>query len=128
MSDLTKLNKLTAELEDFILGGNSNYFEYKPTKGTIIGFGLYHNDNMAAMRVFCAEGSVFPIHQHKEKEFVIVYDGELEFTVEKETKILNRGDSKIIPPNTKHHFNVNKDSWVLCITIPASPEYPGAKR
>ena len=128
MADLTKLNKLTAELEDFILGSNNNYTEYKPTKGTVIGFGLYHNDNMAAMRTFCAKGTVFPTHQHKEREWVIVYEGELKFTVKDETKTLKRGDFIYIPQDTGHSFNVIEDTWVLCVTIPASPDYPGAKR
>jgi quercetin dioxygenase-like cupin family protein len=43
-----------------------------------------------------------PLHWHDEEQIAFVLEGELEFTVAGETRILRRGDAVVIPPNVPH--------------------------
>jgi quercetin dioxygenase-like cupin family protein len=43
-----------------------------------------------------------PIHWHEEEQITFVIDGEFEFEVAGEKRILRRGDSVVIPPNVPH--------------------------
>jgi unsaturated pyranuronate lyase len=43
-----------------------------------------------------------PVHWHDEEQISVVIDGELEFEVGGETRMLRRGDAVVIPPNTPH--------------------------
>ena len=43
-----------------------------------------------------------PLHWHEEEQISFVIDGELEFEVAGETRLLRRGDAVVIPPNTPH--------------------------
>ncbi|HET7483335.1 MAG TPA: cupin domain-containing protein [Actinomycetota bacterium] len=46
--------------------------------------------------------TVAPIHWHEEEQITFVIDGEFEFEVAGEKRILRRGDSVVIPPNVPH--------------------------
>lgn len=46
--------------------------------------------------------TVAPMHWHEEEQITFVIDGEFEFTVGEETKLMRRGDSVVIPPNVPH--------------------------
>lgn len=46
--------------------------------------------------------TVAPMHWHEEEQITFVIDGEFEFTVGEETKLMKRGDSVVIPPNVPH--------------------------
>lgn len=43
-----------------------------------------------------------PRHLHDEEQVVIIIDGELEFEVGGETRLLGPGDMAVIPPNVPH--------------------------
>ena len=43
-----------------------------------------------------------PVHWHDEEQFTYVMDGEFEFTVAGETRLMRRGDAVVIPPNVPH--------------------------
>jgi quercetin dioxygenase-like cupin family protein len=43
-----------------------------------------------------------PLHWHEEEQIAFALEGELEFTVAGETRVLRRGDSVVIPPNVPH--------------------------
>jgi len=43
-----------------------------------------------------------PLHWHEEEQITYVMDGEFEFTVAGETRIMRRGDAVAIPPNVPH--------------------------
>ena len=46
--------------------------------------------------------TVAPVHWHDEEQITYVMDGELEFEVAGETRLLRRGDAVAIPPNVPH--------------------------
>ena len=43
-----------------------------------------------------------PVHWHDEEQISYVMDGEFEFEVAGETRIMRRGDAVVIPPNVPH--------------------------
>ena len=43
-----------------------------------------------------------PMHWHEEEQISFVVDGELEFEVAGETRVLTRGQAVVIPPNVPH--------------------------
>jgi quercetin dioxygenase-like cupin family protein len=43
-----------------------------------------------------------PVHWHDEEQITLVIDGEFEFEVAGETRVMRRGDAVAIPPNVPH--------------------------
>jgi quercetin dioxygenase-like cupin family protein len=43
-----------------------------------------------------------PLHWHEEEQISFVVDGELEFEIAGETRVLRRGEAAVIPPNVPH--------------------------
>jgi quercetin dioxygenase-like cupin family protein len=43
-----------------------------------------------------------PMHAHEEEQIVIVTDGELEFTIDRETRTMRAGDVATVPPWVPH--------------------------
>ena len=46
--------------------------------------------------------TVAPMHWHDEEQITFVIDGEFEFQVGDEKRVLRRGESVVIPPNVPH--------------------------
>ncbi len=53
-----------------------------------------------------------PVHWHDEEQVTYVMDGELEFEVAGETRILRRGEAVVIPPNVPHGARTHGSSCV----------------
>jgi len=107
-------------------------------EGTFIGFGLHKEKGVAVQRVFMSKGTNIPEHQHSENEYALCYSGKFELITEgnnvmvngtksESPHILTPGDAAFFPPDTKHSAIILKDTWIVCVTIPASEEYPDAK-
>lgn len=50
-----------------------------------------------------------PLHWHDEEQIAFVLEGEFEFTVAGETRILRRGDAVVIPPNVPHEARTHEE-------------------
>lgn len=61
--------------------------------------------------------AVIPSHKHPHEQITYIIEGELEFTVEDETRILRKGDGVVISSNHEHSAKVLKapakavDAW-----------------
>jgi quercetin dioxygenase-like cupin family protein len=53
-----------------------------------------------------------PVHWHDEEQISFVLDGEFEFEVAGEKRILRRGDAVVIPPNVPHGARTHESSCV----------------
>ena len=51
-----------------------------------------------------------PVHWHDEEQISIVIDGEFEFEVAGETRLMRRGDAVVIPPNVPHGARTHESS------------------
>jgi quercetin dioxygenase-like cupin family protein len=56
---------------------------------------------MAAFVRF-APDTVAPVHWHDEEQITIVLEGELEFEVGGDKRVVRRGEAVVIPPNVPH--------------------------
>ena len=80
MTNFDKMVAATEKLppiESLILTEKAGNIEYD-CDGTTLGFCLYNNGNVAVQRIFTSKGTYFPEHKHGEREFGIVYNGEIE--------------------------------------------------
>jgi quercetin dioxygenase-like cupin family protein len=51
-----------------------------------------------------------PLHWHDEEQVSFVLEGELEFEVGGETRVLRRGEALVIPPNVPHAARTHEGS------------------
>ena len=61
-----------------------------------------YGENLMLSRVEMEQGAVIPTHSHPHEQGGIVLEGQLELTIDGETRILQTGEMYIIPPNTVH--------------------------
>lgn len=59
-------------------------------------------DRLMANFVAFEPNVVAPVHWHDEEQMSIVLEGEFEFEVGSEKKLVRRGDAILIPPNVPH--------------------------
>ena len=59
-------------------------------------------DNVMANLVHIDPHTEAPVHWHEEEQISIVIDGEFEFEVNGEKRLMKRGDAVVIPPNVPH--------------------------
>ncbi len=50
--------------------------------------------------------SVIPSHKHAHEQITYIVEGEMEFTLEGETKVLRAGDGVVIPSNQEHNAKI----------------------
>ena len=122
------LKKLTEELPplfgDITQKRVSGAVDVDMDKGDGFGLNLLHQPEIAVSRWYSPKGSLFPRHQHSEREWIIVYRGELTLHVECGDKVLGAGDSFVVPPHVPHSASFRQDCWYIAITIPASKDFP----
>jgi quercetin dioxygenase-like cupin family protein len=53
-----------------------------------------------------APDAVIPPHRHPHEQITYVMEGEMEFTLEGETRILKAGEGAVIPPDQEHGARV----------------------
>jgi quercetin dioxygenase-like cupin family protein len=126
---LTKLKLMTEGMApslDAFACTTSNVVEYEMDKGTAIAFGLWKQPNIAVSRTFFSGGSLFPEHSHNEKEYLIVYQGQLDVTVEGKIISVTSGDTITICPGQAHSAEAIGDTRLIAITIPAAEGFPEA--
>jgi quercetin dioxygenase-like cupin family protein len=63
---------------------------------------LYHSDQLTFGHLVLEEGAVLPQHHHIHEQWTHVIEGQLEFTLEGETKLMTPGISVFIPSDAVH--------------------------
>lgn len=56
-------------------------------------------------------------HHHSSEQIGIVLEGEIEYTIEGETKLCKKGDMFIVPPNAHHALLVASDKPAKLVDI-----------
>ena len=46
--------------------------------------------------------SIVPMHKHPHEQITFIIEGEMEFTLGNETRVLGKGEGVAIPPNEEH--------------------------
>jgi len=53
-----------------------------------------------------APRAVVPQHKHPHQQITFILEGEMEFTLDGETRVLRKGEGVTIPPNVEHDARV----------------------
>ena len=125
--NLIKLKALTEVLDFGAVVRKSDTPEIKEFEvdhGTSYMVGLYKANDLAVARVYSSAGCKFPPHQHDEWELIIVYQGEIHLNFDDKVIKLKEKEFYYVEPGIKHGAFYPVDSWVLCVTMPASPDFP----
>lgn len=68
--------------------------------------------------------AVIPSHQHPHEQITYVIKGEMEFTMDGETKVLHEGDGVIVQSNKEHGARVlSKQTKVIDAWYPIREDY-----
>ena len=89
----------TAEIP---VAGLGEGLRFKP----VFGRGLLLN------HVYFAPHAAAPMHRHPEEQMGVVLEGELEFEIAGETRVVRAGDIWVIPPNAPHRARALENGCV----------------
>lgn len=99
--------------------------DYELEKGTCIGFHLYSAKDVAIQRSFLSIGARVQKHNHPEKEWLIVYRGKVIISWgDNNSRECGPGEFVYFLNHETHWVEALEDTWIICITIPASIAYP----
>lgn len=86
--------------------GEGSFFKWDDQEPIEIVAGLTFQpilgENLMANFVSLAPNVVAPVHWHDEEQMSIVLEGEFEFEVGGEKKLISSGEAVLIPPNVPH--------------------------
>ena len=129
MNTLDRLKELTQALPPFpetiTANAADSFTQHEMSKGTCLSWSLLNRPEISVAKWFNSKGTEFPEHAHAQKEWLIVYIGEIVIHVEGQGDVVLRaGDYLHLEPGVVHSATVNSDCWYLAITIPQNEDWP----
>jgi quercetin dioxygenase-like cupin family protein len=123
---LERLKILTDNLPAFpeTVEDAPGFKEYETVTGTSLGWDLLNIPEISAAKWFNSKDTIFPEHHHPQKEWLVVYKGEMILEFNGKVTRLKPGEFAFIPPDTVHSATFSSDCWYLAITIPESEDWP----
>ena len=82
-----------------------------------------HSDTMTFALWEIAAGSILPEHSHLHEQVVHVYEGELELTMEGQTRVLSAGGVLAIPAHVRHSGRAITGCRVMDVFHPVREDY-----
>jgi quercetin dioxygenase-like cupin family protein len=87
-------------------------------------FGRFiHSENMTVVYWDIKAGHEVPKHNHPHEMIVNCIEGEFEFTVGEETRLMKAGDIAIVPSNALHYGFARTDCKCIDIFNPIREDY-----
>jgi quercetin dioxygenase-like cupin family protein len=83
----------------------------------------FHSENMTVAHYDFKRGASIHEHFHPQEEVYEVIEGELELTVEGETKIARPGIVAIVPSNARHSVKALTDGRAIIVDSPSRREF-----
>lgn len=83
----------------------------------------FHSSRMTFAHYEFKCGSSIHEHFHPEEEVYEVTEGELEITIENETRILHAGLVALVPANARHSVKALSDGRAIIVDSPPRPEF-----
>ncbi|GAA0178904.1 cupin domain-containing protein [Clostridium sediminicola] len=105
-----------------------NYFINSDTKLEDLGNGvkrkiLAYHDNLMVVEVHFEENAVGAIHTHPHEQITYILEGEFEFNIDGNKKIVKAGDSTFKEPNIPHGAVCLKKGKLLDIFTPCRQDF-----
>lgn len=99
--------------------------EYDVQDGKSLAWPLWTEEKVSVARWFNKAGTNFPDHAHNEREWLIVYSGEIRVHKEDGSEIVVKEGEMIYLPNGVLHGGYSVvDAYFIGVTVPRSPDYP----
>ena len=94
-------------------------------KETFPGFKgrFFHSQSMTIAHWNIKAGSAAPVHTHIHEQTVSVISGQLEFTIDGESKILGPGQGVVIPSMVPHGAKAVTDCYIIDTFSPVREDY-----
>ena len=70
--------------------------------------------------------AIFPVHSHPHEQVTQMLSGEMELTIDKQTRILKPGEVAIIPAHTAHSGKALSACRILDVFYPLREDYLGS--
>ncbi|HML24054.1 MAG TPA: cupin domain-containing protein [Aggregatilinea sp.] len=87
-------------------------------------FGKFvHTDRMTVSYWTIDEGAVLPEHHHPHEQITTVIEGQLELTVDGETRVLGPLETAVIPSEAVHGGRAVTNCFVIDVFQPARDDY-----
>jgi quercetin dioxygenase-like cupin family protein len=80
-------------------------------------------DNLMLTHFTMEAGSVVPPHSHPHEQISFVISGELDFTLEGETRRVGPGDGCAVPAGARHEVRILKEAVVIDCWHPVREDY-----
>lgn len=84
---------------------------------------LSYGDNLMHVEVYFEKGAVGEMHTHPHTQTTYVLDGEFEFTIGDETRIVKKGDTLYDAPNVPHGCRCLKKGVLLDTFTPMREDF-----
>lgn len=125
---MKRLKELTDRLPPLVdlIATRAESVEYEVSQGTVHGFGLWKDTQLAVQRAYLSKGAAFPRHSHEAYEYLIVYRGRLRVKLNGDEQIVKTGEAAILQPGQAHSVEALEETWILAVTVPAVEGYPDA--
>jgi quercetin dioxygenase-like cupin family protein len=82
-----------------------------------------HSINMTFAFWKIEAGAIFPEHSHPHEQVGTILDGEFEFKVENEKKIMKKGDVALVGPNVNHSGMALTNCDIIDVFSPIREDY-----
>ncbi|KYC44657.1 MAG: Cupin domain protein [Candidatus Methanofastidiosum methylothiophilum] len=82
-----------------------------------------HSKNMTLAYWNIQTGATFPNHSHPHEQVATMLEGEFEFKVGDEKRIMKEGDVAIVPPNVTHSGIALTDCNIIDVFFPTREDY-----
>jgi len=109
-----------------------HFFDFEDSKVEDLGNGvkrkvLAYNNNLMAVEVSFVQGAKGALHQHQHEQITYIIDGEFEFNIGGEIKVLRAGDSTYKEPNIIHGAVCLAPGKLLDIFTPHREDFIGGR-
>ncbi|MEE9399189.1 MAG: cupin domain-containing protein [Dehalococcoidales bacterium] len=88
-----------------------DFKELEPFPGALLR--VISGQRVMLSHVTLRPNSEVPLHSHPEEQMGVVLEGEVEFTIGNETKLLKKGNAFLAPSNTTHGGVAGADGAVV---------------
>ncbi len=105
---------------------SSSKHEVPTSTGSMSIEGILKENSTAIAKVEMNGDCHLTPHTHKEKEFLVVINGEMDLRIEKCIKTYKIGDCATIEPNQVHEV-IKGNATLIAITVPKSEGFPNGK-
>lgn len=86
---------------------------------------FFHSENMTFAYYAVKAGATIHEHSHPNDEVWNVVEGELEVTIDGETRVASAGCAAVVPPNTPHAVKALTDARAIVVDHPTRDSIGG---